>query len=327
MLRNGSEIDIVARDLRRLGYSCISIRYPTNDSKRSVDLVVSDDSHTRVIVRITREISARRRDFIELKRISELLSINALIVADKYNKEELIDNVLYLRDRIGIITKKTLHAYSMGDKVLVYEYKGVYYVKINGEKLRELRTKKRIGASMLAKAIGISSRALHQYEQGAMNMRIEVAERLLEVLGPEFENVLENLDIMKFRIVSEKSSEIANPSSSSERCSDEVCKIVNKMNREGIRAASFSSMPSDVVAKYGDLKAFVSLIDSRIDDSDAQIKLRENYKLAKELGGLPLSLVLSRNRSEIVHEAEQFSEVVVSNPLDIVNVLKQETRR
>jgi len=324
MLRNSTDVDTVAQDLRRLGYSCISIRYPMNESRRSVDLVVSDYEQNKVIVRISREISTRRRDFIELKKISEFLNINALVVANKYNKEELIDNVLYIRDRIGIITKNTLHSYSMGDKVLIYEYRGVYYVKVNGEKLRELRIRKRIGASILAKAVGITSRALHQYEQGAMNMRIEVAERFLEILGPEFEEVLENLDIMKFRILSERSE---GASTSFDKCGDEVCRIINRISKEGVQAVLFSSMPSDVVAKYGELKAFVSLVDTKLSESVAYIKFRENYKLAKELGGLPLSLILSREKSELVHEAEQFSEAVVSNPLDIVNVLKQESRR
>ncbi len=308
------------------------IEYP-EERRRSVDMVVEcrdrendDRSRNKVVIKVSEVVSNRKKDFVELKRITELLNVNALVIARFYNKEKLLDNVLYIRGRIGIVVPETIESLKKNEKVYIYEYQGSYYVKVKGEVLRELRSKMKLGYSMLARMLGITSKALYEYEQGKMSMSAEVAERFLELFGEEFEKALEAIDIFSFRIVGGMKKELGNIDAieAQEDLLDEKNKILAKLRKLGIRNIErFERIPSDMVLNHRDLRVFIALAKGGSDPDKVAKKCRENAKLAHELDGKALTLIAGRDR-DLEYVAEKYSDIVSRNIDDVIEIISRE---
>ncbi len=308
--------------MKRLVDKVTVIEYP--DDSRSVDLVVEPRAGLHAIVKVSASVSTRKKDFIELKKISDFLNINALVVTESYNKEKLLENVLYIRGRIGFITPKTLESLCMDEPIYIYEYQGSYYVKVRGEALRELRSKFRLGYSMLAKMIGITSKSLYEYEQGKMGMSIEVAERFLEIFGDEFERVLERIDIFSFRIVGNRKVDRSDVG----KGSGEKGNIAEKLEELGLGDVEvFNHIPPDLVIKSRHSKAFIALVSSNSSIEEVSKKCRENIKMAHELGGRAITLITKDRDRDVTYLAEECSDVVGQSLEDIAEFVYREERR
>ncbi len=320
---NSADVLKVLSLMKRIAGKVTVIEYP--DSKlRSVDLVVEPKSGVQAIVRISPSVSNRKKDFVELKRISEFLDVNALVIANVYNKEKLLENVLYIRGRVGIISPKTLESLCREEPIYVYEYQGSYYVKVKGEALRELRSKYRLGYSMLAKMVGLTAKALYEYEQGKMGMSVEVAERFLEIFGDDFERVLDAIDVFSFRIISRKSDR---SEAYRERINDKKSHLAEKIEELGIgNAEVFNHIPPDIVVKSEHSKAFIALVSKGNSIEQIAKKCRENVKLAHELGGHAITMIEQRDR-DIEYLAEECSDVISESVEDIAEFVYKESRR
>ncbi len=303
----------------------VTIEYP-EASKRPLDLVARYDNSS-IMVRITRRVSSRRKEFAELKRATEVLNASSLIVAEYLNREELLDDVLYTRDRVGIVSYRTLYNLVRGGKVCIYERNGLFYVKIDGAKLRELRIRHGLSLSQLAQKVGVSTKALYEYEQGKIDMSVEVAERFLNIFGEEFEEVVESVDIFTERIVrSERSESVAEIRTDIE---DRKQRVVIEALKHGVKAEAFDLMPSDIVLRYEDSKWFVTLVS----DEEVQFmvaKCRENAKLAGAFRGRAIAILLEAyvKDTDIRDEIERYVELYKYSELDkLIKEMQAEPRK
>ena len=179
------------------------VLFPVKERK-SVDYIATYGGE-KILLKVEKRISSKDRIFQELKRLSKALNVNALFIADKFNNEDILDDVLYIRDRVGVVSRETLDSIAKGKKIYIYEYSGMYYVRINGRRLQRLRMKMGYSLHELANAIGISSKALQKYEEGEMDMSAERAYRFIELFGEFFEDVVRGIDIFRDRIVRSES--------------------------------------------------------------------------------------------------------------------------
>jgi len=328
--RSVESLTRIAKAMEDLADRVTIIEYP--EEKRSVDMVIEYGGvHTncKVIVKVSDIVSNRKRDFVELKKITELLNINALVIAKFYNREKLLDNVLYVRGRIGLVDPETIESIRRREGVYIYEYQGSYYVKVKGEVLRELRSRRRLGYSMLAKMVGITAKALYEYEQGRMGMSAEVAERFLEIFGKDFENALEQIDIFTFRIVSNlKRGDVTDEvGGGDDHVFSKKGALIAKLRKRGVLSIeSFKHIPSDMVVKSDSLKAFIALAGEETDLNEAEKKCRENAKLAHELDGKAITILSARNR-DLEYVAEKYSDIVSRKLDDIIDVVHRESRQ
>ncbi len=312
--------------LKSLGLKdIVTIEYP-EASKRPLDLVARYDNSS-IMVRVTKKVSSRRKDFAELKRATEVLNASSLIVAEYLNHEELLDDVLYTRDRVGIVSYRTLYNLVQGGKVCIYERNGLFYVKIDGAKLRELRERHSLSLSQLAQKIGVSTKALYEYEQGKIDMSVEVAERFLNIFGEEFEEVVESVNIFTERIVrSERSESIAGLRSD---IKDRKQRVVIEAIKRGVRAEAFDLMPSDIVLRYEDSRWFLTLVS---DEGTRYIvaKCRENAKLAGAFRGRAIAILLEAyvRNTDIRDEIERYVELYKYSELDkLIKEMQAEPRK
>jgi len=124
------------------------------------------------------------KDASELQTISECFSATPLLIGEKTRRKPLEDDTVYSRYNIYAINPKTL-----GDIVLrgmqpfVEAGPGGYYIKIDGNLIRERRQKLGLSVGKMAEMMGISRRTLYGYERGMAKASVSTAYKLEWVLG------------------------------------------------------------------------------------------------------------------------------------------------
>jgi len=147
----------------------------------SFDLVCRRDD-TLLMVKVVREVN----DFTkvnagEMKLILELIGAAPLLVGTHRGKAALQDGVAYLRYGIPMLTLKTLHDHLIEEiPPMVFSAPGGFFVRLDGERLAQLRASRQMSRGALASVLGVSSRAVRMYEEG-MAARLEVAVKLEEI--------------------------------------------------------------------------------------------------------------------------------------------------
>lgn len=123
----------------------------------------------------------------DLKAVASSLSTPPLIVGKKTRVGEMEDGVVYERYGINSITPNTLED-ALVHNILpsIVSARGGYYVEIDGEKLREIRTGKSISLGELAEKAGITRRMAAKYERENASPTLSIALKLGEYLSPNF---------------------------------------------------------------------------------------------------------------------------------------------
>ncbi|MEM0026313.1 MAG: helix-turn-helix domain-containing protein [Ignisphaera sp.] len=317
------DVDKILSDLAKTRGTNIlhRVTYPRD---RSVDHII-EYKNCKTLIKFSNNISSRSRLYQELKKLSKELNVNSLIVANKLNDEMLMHEVLYIRGRLGIVSMYTIKHYATGDKVFVYEYNGMLYVKIDGKKLKTLREKKGFRVHELANAVGVSARALKDYEDGKIDMTIERAYRFLEIFGNEFEDVIEEVDIFRDRIIQK---ETEGHSYNRKVSTDKRTKIVDKLRSYGLEANVYNSIPSDIITSDESIRFFISYIERNLSEDDIRSKCENNYFFAKTFRGTPLVVVDDDIDKSNILSVEEYGYVSkVSNIEQLAREIVEETKR
>ncbi len=324
--RNPHKYDEAIERLSKLGLKVLHhFNFPM-DERRAID-IVAIYRNVKVLVKHSQKVSSKSTVFQELKRLSRLLGINVLFVADKYNNEDVLDDVLYIRDRIGIVSTNTIRKLSEGRKIYIYEYNGMYYIKIDGEKLRRIRLEKRYSLNELAKRVGVSVKALQKYEENEIDMSVERAYGFLEIFGEDFEEVLSEVDIFSDRIA--KTEEHEEVIGLQRKENDERYEIAQKISRIGSRVEIFDTLPADIVAKLNNFaKIFVAYISKNIDINQVSMKCKENKALAESFNGIALSVTNNDKERDVINEIERFTEVYPESAItDLIKEIAKNIHR
>ncbi|MFQ5801080.1 MAG: transcriptional regulator [Candidatus Hydrothermarchaeales archaeon] len=147
------------------------------------------------------DLLARRRSFIlmlrfllnidglseehaeDMKALSGLFSAYPLLIGERTRHFDLQDGVLYGRYGINAMTVWTFeNIISCSLYPLVISSRGGYYVRIDGEKLRRMRTEKNISVGELAECIGVSRTMVYSYENSGLGATLSTVLRLEEYL-------------------------------------------------------------------------------------------------------------------------------------------------
>ncbi len=135
------------------------------------------------------------KDALELQTISSRLSAMPLLIGDKSREKQLEDDTVYTRYNIYAMTVKTLEdVVSKGLLPLVEAGPGGYYVRLNGELIRDRRMKLGLSIGKLAEEMRVSRRTLYGYEKGMAKASVSAAFSLEWVLGIA---VVEPIDVFK----------------------------------------------------------------------------------------------------------------------------------
>ena len=124
------------------------------------------------------------KDASEIQTISECFSATPFIIGEKTRRKPLEDDTVYSRYNIYAITPKTLEDVVLrGMHPLVEAGPGGYYIKLDGNLIRERRQELGLSVGKMAEMMGISRRTLYGYERGMAKASVSAAYKLEWVLG------------------------------------------------------------------------------------------------------------------------------------------------
>ena len=135
------------------------------------------------------------KDASELQKISECFSATPLIIGEKTRRKPIEGDTVYSRYNIYAINPKTLEDIVCHDlHPLVEAGPGGYYIKLDGNLIRENRQKLGLSVGKVAEMMGISRRTLYGYERGMTKASVSTAYKLEWVLGAP---VAQSIDVFQ----------------------------------------------------------------------------------------------------------------------------------
>ncbi|MET1159836.1 MAG: helix-turn-helix domain-containing protein [Thermoprotei archaeon] len=189
---------------RKAGFVAEAINYPS--TRRSIDLVGAGSKH-KIVAKIaidTRHLSSM--ELFDLKKAAKAYNASPLIISLMDNKREIEDDVVVKKSGIYVVSPELLRNYLLSnEKPLVYREKGVYLVRVNPVKFRKRRLELNYSLGALALEIGVSRKAIYEYERGSTSLAINTAVKIAEILGEE---VFEPIEILDPSIVENTPSDI-----------------------------------------------------------------------------------------------------------------------
>jgi putative transcriptional regulator len=157
-----------------------------NTRPRSFDLAARNNRILLLLRTLSDLDSLNAAAAHEMRSLSDRLNGTPLVIGSKSRSRMLEDGVTYFRHGIPSINPATLHDCLIeGVPPLVYAARGGLCINIDGERLRSIRTGRKISLGELATKLGISRRTISKYEDGEMDASIDVALRLEEFLDIE----------------------------------------------------------------------------------------------------------------------------------------------
>jgi len=149
----------------------------------SFDLAARRDS-TLLLVKVLKNIDAfDAEEAARLRELAALFPATAVVIGQTSGASDLDAGVVYTRYGVAIITEETLDEYlEKAVPPFLYASPGGTFARIDGDRLRELRTGRGLSLGALASIAGVSRRAIQLYEDGA-GAEITVIERIEGYLG------------------------------------------------------------------------------------------------------------------------------------------------
>jgi putative transcriptional regulator len=147
------------------------------------DLVARKNDVVLLVKVINNLDSIQEEHAFQLKLLSHALPAAVVLVGEQTRKGKVEDNTLYERYGIPAVSYNTLKGALLNDVFpVVYAKRGGFYVHLNGEKIKDERKKSLLSLGALAETLGVSRRAIYEYERNEMDSTLETALRLEELL-------------------------------------------------------------------------------------------------------------------------------------------------
>ncbi len=227
------------------------------------DSVISDeDNKIRIVIKFCNTIDDVWPEALaELRKISFILRCTPLLVGERTRKHTLQEGVVYTRGNIAAINLTTLQR-MLVERILPYlrTRKGGIYVKLDRQQLREQREARNLSRGDVAEEVGVSRRAIYEYERGMMNPTVEIALRLEEMLETR---LIEPINPLKFDAVAQE-----DPAICEREKPTRLCQEVDMMfSRLGLDSTMTSDAPFDMLTSLHNnvvlscLRQSIKLID------------------------------------------------------------------
>jgi len=148
----------------------------------SFDFLARRDDQLYILKVLTNIDSLSEEVAHEMRVLARFLDGRPLLVGVKASNAPLEAGAVYMRHGIPILSAEGLRDYLIdGAPPMAFAAPGGFCVKLDGEKLNELRTDRDLSLGQLADVAGVSRRAISMYEDG-MSATVEAALRLEEFL-------------------------------------------------------------------------------------------------------------------------------------------------
>ncbi|MCS7107495.1 MAG: helix-turn-helix domain-containing protein [Acidilobaceae archaeon] len=171
----------------------VVLEYPRSSSRRSIDVMARLKDGRISLLKVLDDLSRlSRAEAEELKSVASALRASSLVIAEEAGGRELLDEVVYEKHGVMVLTPSSLEKVLENEKIYVYQSGDTLKVKINSEELRRRRNEMDMSLGQVAQALRVSRKTVYEYERGTMDPSIERGEKLVEMFGEE---ILKAVDV------------------------------------------------------------------------------------------------------------------------------------
>jgi len=312
--------DVVRETIKTLqmyGYSVDKVVYPEDPRKRSIDVVASRRGGNPLLVKVIDDaVQLQPRELRELRECSLLLDAAGLVVADRDNGIEIDDVVAHERSGVYIVSAAGLRA-ALSNSIYVVRKQGNYYMRVDGEKLREERSRKGYSLGDLASMLSVSRRSIYMYEQEEVDISLNTALRLMDIFGEE---VFKPIPILREKPEQRRIQRLSGRRVGSEPSETE--KAVETIVRAGGEAVETKRIPPDVVARLRDDKMLIVIERKRERRLEKRV-----YEAAKVAMKVVAKVIAVTRRREYRSELEDYGVDVYTSIDEFISEVSIEEDR
>ncbi|AMD17012.1 transcriptional regulator [Methanobrevibacter sp. YE315] len=197
----------------------------------SFDIVARKDLQILLLKTFLNIDSINEHNAHEMKQLANIFLASPIIIGEKSRNGLLEEGVIYERYEIPTITFETLRNMIVyGESPEILADRGGYFVKIDGNVIKQYREEYSMSLKDLASLAHVSRATMYKYENGIVRANTETAMILEEILNTK---VTLDIDLLK----QHKSEEI--------KYSDDV----SDLSKLGYGVLSTNKSPFDAVAK------------------------------------------------------------------------------
>lgn len=302
ILKTLEEAGFVASEISSSGY-CLEI--------------VAKKGNIKLLIKSSENIDAERRETAEdLKVFASAFDASPFIIGVRMQKGKIEEDTLYERFGVNVLHPKTFREAMLRHRFpAVYSKRGGIYFKIDGRALKVSREKKGLSLGQLANLIGVSRKAIYEYEREQMGATPQTVERLEKVLGS---NVVTGINIFDWHLEGEAPEK--NPAGVVAR------QLHAKLKKIGCRALGFSYAPIDIHAK----NMCVSFLtcEDHMKEEKLEKKIESAIEVGKVLESTPVLVAGERVppnkdilviRIDEIRRAEQIRDLAKLLGIDLVD--------
>ncbi|WP_288072780.1 transcriptional regulator [Pyrococcus sp.] len=247
----------------------------------------------------------------DLKRLAKLFRASALLVGLKTKNMELEDGVVYERFGIYAVTPETLFSILAGNEYpLVMAERGGFFVRIDGEKLRELREKYGYSTTELAEILGVSRKSVQRYERGESVVSVDVAIKLEEIFD---EPLVKPIDIFKAKI--EKVTLSPLPENELEK------EVFEGLKRLGMSVVKIKKAPFNAVTKEEEeeVKLLTGIDERKTSSTIRRVRLVNQITEFIESEGI---FLLNEKKMEVVGKVPIIPKDILNEVRDVDELME-----
>jgi len=312
--------NVIAKTVKSLYEGGFEISRPYTNVRSSINIVARSGDKLILIKALDDANELKSHCVVEIKKASYALRGSPLVVSERDGPDEIDKEAAYEKQGLYVVHPEALRDYFKGKRHYVYYKGGRFYVKINSKKLREVR--ERIGLSLggLASLLGVTRKAVYEYEKGEMDATVDVASRLYEVLSryvgeEEALQAFKPIDILDRTVFIEDKGAWKDEGGSRSRLQEEVAL---KLSRLGFSIFKFKEAPFNIIAKRnGERRTLLILTLEVLSD-----KFKEELEVLREVAEVAKvkRLVVTRKafREDGIISAKELDDM--SSPEELIEV-------
>lgn len=225
----------ILRILQKGGFSVSEV-----DSEDYCFEVVAKKDNVKLLIKTSDNVDNERKEPAEdLRSLAVAYSATPLIIGRMTHNGTVEKDTLYERHGVNVISPSTFKEIALSGKLpFVYSKRGGLYFRVNGKYLRQLREERGMSLGDLAKRIGVSRKAVYDYENGSMGATLETVVRIEEVMDSA---VTAGIDVFDWH----GSEDLPNRSPSG----PVARQLHGKLREMGCKTIGFTHAPVDVHAR------------------------------------------------------------------------------
>ncbi|BDB97809.1 helix-turn-helix domain-containing protein [Saccharolobus caldissimus] len=297
-------------ELKKCGYTIIE--YPEHNRK-SIDMIVNTNEPT--IVKIS-EDKITKDEIADLRKIAASTRSASLIITN----EEEEDIVSVKADNVFAMSPEGFRKIMNGEKIFLYRTRGGIFIKIRHDLLRHKREEMGYSIGDLAKFLGVSRKAIYDYEKGDSDVSLEVAEKLIDIFGEDIIGDIIKDSIKEFKEIEDEEQSIE-PSSDNFKA-----KLMYMLKENGLKVLSLKLTAIDLIVRSNrNNKKYLLAIENK----DYNKSLKKFYE-AKKIASYTNSelLIIARSSRALKDYEELGYKIYEENDIPfLIDEIKGDSRR